>query len=77
METLWIEFELAAQTDRALCVREAGMVSTWVPKSQVQDFQPDGPKERLEDFERGDTLKIELPAWLVQREELDDMVVDP
>lgn len=74
-ETVWIEFPLVHQTPAALCVREE-VHSTWVPKSQVLDFVKAHGKDRLEDFERNDVMKIEIPEWLAEKQELDDLVVD-
>lgn len=73
--TVWIEVEIVHTTERALCVREE-VHSTWVPISQVKDWNSMPHRDRLADLERRDRVKLELPEWLVTREELDDLVVE-
>ena len=71
-ETVWIEVEVFHTTDKAILIDEGpGAQTKWVAKSQVKDWSADPNRDRLEDLERRDKVKIEVSAWYFNTAGLD------
>lgn len=59
--TVWIEVDVRAVTDRGIMVYN-GKRTSWIPKSQIMDYE--------DDLEIGVGINIELPEWLAIEKEL-------
>lgn len=60
-----VEFQAVSPTSMAICVREEGKLrDVWLPLSLIE------VRARLNDLDRGDTVTILAPEWLLEREGL-------
>ena len=76
-ETVWLEIEVFHTTEKAILIDEGpGAMEKWLAKSQVKDFSVEPRRDRIEDFERGDRAKVEVPVWYVEKHGFDDWVTE-
>ena len=76
-ETVWLSIEVFHTTEKGILVNEGpGADTKWLAKSQVKGFTFTPHRDRLEDLERRDTGKVEVPAWYVERNGFDDYVTE-
>jgi len=51
------------ETSAAVCVNIGDGEDTWIPKSQIDDWQDD-------EHERGDVIEFEVATWFCEKEGL-------
>ena len=64
-EPVEIEGIVKAVTDKAVLLTLDDDTEEWIPKSQIEDCDVD-----VDDLEKGDKIRIEIPAWLAEEKGL-------
>ena len=62
-----ISCHFVTYTDKAILIND-GDQEVWIPQSQINDVTYDrDDAEEWEDLEPGDSLTIEIPEWLAEK----------
>ena len=62
-ESVWVDVTIVVETDQAILVDHGTDKEVWIPKSQISDQSKDP-------YQEGDTLEIEIPEWLANKNDM-------